>query len=125
MAVGEEPTESEGPGQGVPPEVAAALRERCAHTLDRQLARGRAPTAPPTATPPPAPTRYPWQWYWDSCFAAIAWRRIDPSRSRAELETLLAAATPDGFIGHTIFWGQPLRGTRAPLLQRPLARGTS
>ena len=25
----------------------------------------------------PSPTRYPWQWYWDSCFAAIVWRRFD------------------------------------------------
>jgi hypothetical protein len=56
----------------------------------------------------PSPGRYPWQWYWDSCFAAIAWRRFDPLRSRAELETLLAAAEPDGFIGHTIFWRRPV-----------------
>ncbi len=60
----------------------------------------------------PSPGHYPWQWYWDSCFAAIAWRNFDPARSRRELESLLAAATPDGFIGHTIFWNTPLRGTR-------------
>jgi hypothetical protein len=29
------------------------------------------------------------------------------------LETLLAAATPDGFIGHTIFWGEPVTPTRS------------
>jgi hypothetical protein len=52
----------------------------------------------------PSPRRYPWQWYWDSCFAAIVWRRFDPARARAELESLLAAQRPDGFIGHTIFW---------------------
>ncbi|HEX3041078.1 MAG TPA: hypothetical protein VHP56_03195 [Solirubrobacterales bacterium] len=52
----------------------------------------------------PSPGRYPWQWYWDSCFAAIAWRRFEPARARAELESLLAAQRPDGFIGHTIFW---------------------
>jgi len=51
----------------------------------------------------PSPSRYPWQWYWDSCFAAIAWRRFDPARARRELETLLAAQRPNGFIGHTIF----------------------
>lgn len=56
----------------------------------------------------PSPTRYPWQWYWDSCFTAIAWRRFDPGRSRAELETLLAAMRPDGFVGHVIFWDRPL-----------------
>jgi hypothetical protein len=52
----------------------------------------------------PSPGRYPWQWYWDSCFAAIAWRRFEPARARAELESLLAAQRPDGFVGHTIFW---------------------
>jgi hypothetical protein len=52
----------------------------------------------------PSPGRYPWQWYWDSCFAAIVWRRFEPARARAELESLLAAQRDDGFIGHTIFW---------------------
>jgi hypothetical protein len=56
----------------------------------------------------PSPGRYPWQWYWDSCFAAIVWRRFQPARARAELESLLAAQRPDGFIGHTIFWHQPV-----------------
>ena len=62
----------------------------------------------------PSPTRYPWQWYWDSCFAAIVWRRFDPSRSRRELESLLAAQREDGFIGHTIFWDRPVSLTRLP-----------
>jgi Mannosylglycerate hydrolase MGH1-like glycoside hydrolase domain len=61
----------------------------------------------------PSPGRYPWQWYWDSCFAAIAWQRFDPARARRELETLLRASRADGFIGHTIFWGEPLRGVRS------------
>jgi hypothetical protein len=52
----------------------------------------------------PSPGRYPWQWYWDSCFAAIVWRRFEPQRARAELESLLAAQRPGGFVGHTIFW---------------------
>jgi hypothetical protein len=56
----------------------------------------------------PSPGRYPWQWYWDSCFAAIVWRRFEPARARLELESLLAAQRPNGFIGHTIFWGQPV-----------------
>jgi len=60
----------------------------------------------------PSPGRYPWQWYWDSCFAAIVWRRFDPARSRAELESLLAAQRPNGFIGHTIFWNQPVTPLR-------------
>ena len=52
----------------------------------------------------PSPGRYPWQWYWDSCFAAIVWRRFEPAHARAELESLLAAQREDGFLGHTIFW---------------------
>jgi hypothetical protein len=62
----------------------------------------------------PSPSRYPWQWYWDSCFAAIVWRRFDPDRSRLELESLLAAQRPDGFIGHTIFWDRPVSLGRLP-----------
>ena len=60
----------------------------------------------------PSPGRYPWQWYWDSCFAAIVWRRFEPRRARAELESLLAAQRPDGFIGHTIFWRSHVSGLR-------------
>jgi hypothetical protein len=56
----------------------------------------------------PSLRRYPWQWYWDSCLTSVAWRHLDPSRSRAELNSLLEAATPEGFIGHTIFWGRPV-----------------
>ncbi|HEY8082025.1 MAG TPA: hypothetical protein VIE64_00535 [Solirubrobacterales bacterium] len=62
----------------------------------------------------PSPSRYPWQWYWDSCFAAIVWRRFDRERSRAELESLLAAQRPNGFIGHTIFWDRSVSLTRLP-----------
>ena len=56
----------------------------------------------------PSPSRYPWQWYWDSCFAAIVWRRFEPERSRSELESLLRAARDDGFIGHVVFWDRPI-----------------
>jgi hypothetical protein len=62
----------------------------------------------------PSPGRYPWQWFWDSCFAAIVWRRFDLGRPRAELESLLAAQRPDGFIGHTIFWDRPVSWSRLP-----------
>ncbi|HEX5924701.1 MAG TPA: hypothetical protein VFY45_12775 [Baekduia sp.] len=61
----------------------------------------------------PSPRSYPWQWYWDSCFHAIVRRRFDPAGARAELETLLAAADADGFIGHTVLWGHPLDAQRA------------
>src|SRR5436853_2636653 len=60
----------------------------------------------------PSPGHYPWQWYWDSCFAAIAWRRFDAPRAERELRTLLAAQRSDGFIGHTIFWSGPPRDLR-------------
>jgi hypothetical protein len=66
----------------------------------------------PYAYTEPSPGRYPWQWYWDSCFAAIVNRRFEADRSRAELESLLAAQRPDGFIGHTIFWGRQVSGFR-------------
>ena len=62
----------------------------------------------------PSPGRYPWQWYWDSCFAAIAWRRFDSGRPRRELESLLAAQRDDGFIGHTIFWDRQVSLGRLP-----------
>ncbi len=68
----------------------------------------------PYAYTRPSPTRYPWQWYWDSCFAAIVWRRFDPGRARTELESLLAAQREDGFIGHTIFWDRPVSLVRLP-----------
>jgi hypothetical protein len=80
-----------------------ALEQRCHETLERSWTVGEREGVPFAYTRP-SPERYRWQWYWDSCFAAIAWRHFDPARSRAELETLLAAARPDGFIGHTIFW---------------------
>jgi hypothetical protein len=68
----------------------------------------------PFAYTQPSPTRYPWQWYWDSCFAAIVWRRFDPARSQRELESLLSAQRENGFIGHTIFWDRPVSLTRRP-----------
>jgi hypothetical protein len=87
------------------------LEQLCRQTLSASWTTGeRAGVA--FAYTRPSPQRYRWQWYWDSCFAAIAWRHLDPARSRAELETLLAAARPDGFIGHTIFWEHPVSGPR-------------
>jgi hypothetical protein len=68
----------------------------------------------PFAYTRPSPTRYPWQWYWDSCFAAIVWRRFDRLRARTELETLLSAQREDGFMGHTIFWDRPVSLSRLP-----------
>ncbi len=61
----------------------------------------------------PSPRSYPWQWYWDSCFHAIVRSRYDPGKAGAELQTLLTAMREDGFIGHTVLWGQPLDLGRA------------
>jgi hypothetical protein len=87
------------------------VRELCAATLAANWAVGSREGVEFAYTRP-SPERYPWQWYWDSCFSAIVWRRFDRERARAELATLLAAARPDGFIGHTIFWERPLTGVR-------------
>jgi len=87
------------------------LERRCRQTLEGSWTAGERDGVRFAYTRP-SPGRYSWQWYWDSCFAAIAWRHFDPARSRAELETLLAAARADGFIGHTIFWEHPLAGPR-------------
>jgi mannosylglycerate hydrolase MGH1-like protein len=91
--------------------AAERLRELCAATLASNWTEGTREGVEFAYTRP-SPERYPWQWYWDSCFAAIVWRRFDRERSRRELETLLAAARADGFIGHTIFWERPVSGVR-------------
>jgi mannosylglycerate hydrolase MGH1-like protein len=89
------------------------IRRRCESVLRRSWREGvRRHDRVAFAYTCPSPGRYPWQWYWDSCFHAIAWRRFDPLRSRRELSSLLAAQRSDGFIGHTIFWDRPLRGSR-------------
>jgi hypothetical protein len=92
------------------------VRERCKSVLRQNWREGTLDAADgrviPFAYTCPSPSRYPWQWYWDSCFAAISWRRFDQGRSRRELESLLAAQREDGFIGHTIFWGRPVTGSR-------------
>jgi Mannosylglycerate hydrolase MGH1-like glycoside hydrolase domain len=90
----------------------AAVRDRCESTLRNNWREGVLESGTPFAYTCPSPEHYPWQWYWDSCFTAIAWRHFDPERSRRELESLLAAARSDGFIGHTIFWDRPLTGLR-------------
>jgi hypothetical protein len=93
--------------------IADTVRARCEAVLRETWHEGvRAADGVPFAYTAPSPGHYPWQWYWDSCFTAIAWRHLDPTRSRRELESLLAAQRPDGFIGHTIFWNRPLTGVR-------------
>ena len=87
--------------------AAEQVRALCERTLRSNWAQGERAGVPYAYTRP-SPERYRWQWYWDSCFAAIVWRRLEIGRSREELRTLCAAAREDGFIGHTIFWEGPL-----------------
>jgi hypothetical protein len=90
-----------------------AVRLLCERTLRHNWLEGvRTADRVPFAYTRPSPGHYPWQWYWDSCFAAIAWRHFDADRSRTELQTLLAAQRADGFIGHTIFWSGAPRDVR-------------
>jgi hypothetical protein len=93
------------------PRASAVLAEACRTTLEANWREGVREGHRYAYTAPSA-GRYPWQWYWDSCFSAIAWRRFDRTRARAELESLLDAATADGFIGHTVFWGAPVSPVR-------------
>jgi Mannosylglycerate hydrolase MGH1-like glycoside hydrolase domain len=89
------------------------VRSMCEWTLRRNWIEGvRAADRVAFGYTRPSPGHYPWQWFWDSCFAAIVWRRFDEARARSELETLLAAQREDGFIGHTIFWEGPPTGFR-------------
>ncbi|HET9719136.1 MAG TPA: hypothetical protein VFP55_03570 [Solirubrobacteraceae bacterium] len=91
----------------------AAARRLCEEVLEENWRQGRRQTdGLEFGYTCPSAGHYPWQWYWDSCFAAITWRRYRPERSRQELTSLLGAIREDGFIGHTIFWNTPLRGAR-------------
>jgi hypothetical protein len=83
----------------------------CGRVLHQNWREGKQDGRPYGFTAP-SPGHYDWQWYWDSCFHAIIWRRLNPARARLELETLLASSQ-EGFIGHTNFLGRPLNLERA------------
>lgn len=93
-------------------DLRTAVQAECLRVL-RQNSRSGTDRGIPYTYTAPSPGRYPWQWYWDSCLTAVAWRRFDRGRAREELESLLRAAAPDGFIGHTIFWRQRLPRLRS------------
>lgn len=100
-------------GRMAVPDELEQIRSRCRKLLTGNWREGRrTPDGTPYAYTCPSPHHYPWQWFWDSCFTAVSWRRFDSERSRRELSSLLTAQREDGFIGHTIFWGQPLYGSR-------------
>jgi hypothetical protein len=105
--------EADTVADAAPVPVGDVIRELCERTLRMNWREGVRPSdGTPFAYTCPSPTHYPWQWYWDSCFTAIVRRHFDATRSRGELESLLAAQREDGFIGHTIFWDRPLHGAR-------------
>jgi hypothetical protein len=54
----------------------------------------------------PSTKAYPFQWFWDSCFHAIVWSRIDLERAKDELRSLLSAQTDEGLLPHVIFWNR-------------------
>ena len=105
------------------PESARRITERAHRTLDRNWRQGRLADGTPYGFTCPAPHRYRHQWYWDSCFHAIVWRRIDPARARTELRTLLSAGRLDGFIPHTVFWHDRAGWRRAPFYATHSLRG--
>jgi len=51
----------------------------------------------------PLEVRYPHQWNWDSCAHFIVLTHIDLEAARQEIELLLRAQEPDGFIPHMIW----------------------
>lgn len=57
----------------------------------------------------PSPETYPFQWAWDSAFHAIALVNLDPGRAQAEIQSLLAAMDPQGFLPHMLLWQDDLR----------------
>ncbi|WP_431920876.1 amylo-alpha-1,6-glucosidase [Micromonospora wenchangensis] len=57
----------------------------------------------------PSPDTYPFQWAWDSAFHAIALSHVDPGRAQAELNSLLTAVSPEGFLPHMLLWQDDLR----------------
>jgi hypothetical protein len=61
----------------------------------------------------PDAAKYPDQFFWDSCFHALTWSRLDPARAMRELRSLAATQQDCGMIGHTTFWQRPARPSRA------------
>ena len=52
----------------------------------------------------PSLSSYPFQWFWDSAFHAIALMHLNADLAKQELQCLLQAAQPDGFIPHMVLW---------------------
>src|ERR1051325_2301937 len=81
--------------------------------LDRNWRQGRTPSGQDYGYTCPDPIKYPDQFFWDSCFHALTWSRIDPAPAMRELRSLAAGQWKTGMIGHTTFWARPVRMARA------------
>ena len=88
------------------------LRAPARAVFERNRIAGRTPEGLEYRFHCPDAHKFPAQFGWDSCWHAIALRRIDPALARDELRSLLRAMRPDGFLPHTIFWSQPVRRSR-------------
>lgn len=81
--------------------------------LERNWREGRSASGLVFGYTCPDSDKYPDQFFWDSCFHALAWSRIDPKRAMRELRSLGTSQQPSGLIGHTTFWRGPVRASRA------------
>lgn len=91
----------------IPTFDAALLRDRALALLRRNLHQGYDPYfRRHYAYVCPARRRYHWQWFWDSCFHAIAFSRLDLALAKQELLNLVSVQESDGFIGHVTHWGR-------------------
>jgi hypothetical protein len=81
--------------------------------LEANWREGRTPHGQQFGYTCPDAAKYPDQFFWDSCFHALAWSRLDPARAMRELRSLGESQQPSGLIGHTTFWLGPVRPARA------------
>jgi glycogen debranching enzyme len=85
--------------------VADQLQQAARALLAANRRQGTALDGRPVAFCCPSPTTYPYQWFWDSCFHAVALSHLEPKWAVEELEALIGAQRPDGFIPHVSFHG--------------------
>ncbi len=53
----------------------------------------------------PSSSVYPFQWFWDSCFHAVIYTRLDDLKyAKDEIRSLLASQWENGMIPHIIYW---------------------
>src|ERR1043166_3729171 len=83
------------------------------HVLEGNWREGRTAEGLAFGYTCPDAAKYPDQFFWDSCFHALAWNRLEPPRAMRELRSLAATQQPSGMIGHTTFWQGPARASRA------------